>query len=192
MSWGFQPLLPAAGAGPGTTDGLADADGVGGSNVVGAAIAAPDTVTAGGTSAASAVGAQISVLFPDGDAATDGWVDEVGGTSNIFQSINEAAVDDANYVKSPAVLASSANLFVRLYDGATMIVEWEHTGISSTFTTATQTLTTPQFEAITDFANLFVELDDSLGNVYRFPITDPAAGMAEPIKLHYRYKKLAA
>jgi hypothetical protein len=57
---------------------------------------------------------------------------------------------------------------------------------------AEQTLTAPQFAAITSFANLFAELDDNQGNVYRFPISNPPGGAEQPVKVKYRYKKLVA
>ena len=87
---------------------------------------------------------------------------------------------------------ASTSLTVRLFDGSTEIAEWTHNDIAETFTDAVQTLTTPQYGAITDFANLFVELDDDNGSVYRFSLGDPPGGVDQPINVRYRYKKLVA
>ena len=139
-----------------------------------------------------AAGAAVAYLRPDGDTATDGWTDASAGTSNIFQSVDEASVGDADYVQSPSITSGTSDLTVRLCEGITTIATWTHSNIGTSFTTAIQTLTTPQFAAITDFSNLFVEFDDGSGNVYRCQMGNPAAGVAEPVKLHYRFKKLAA
>ena len=129
-------------------------------------------------------------LRPDADDSTDGWTDELNGTTDIYQSIDETIIDDANYVISPMVVGATTDLTVRLYEGATEIAEWTHSDIASTFITTTQILTTPEFEAIANFSDLFVELDDNAGNVYRFSLGDPAGGAAEPVKVKYRYKKV--
>jgi hypothetical protein len=144
-----------------------------------------------GIGGASAVGREIIYLRPDADTATDGWTDELNGTTNIFQSIDEATLSDTDYVQSPSTAGSSADLIVRLFQGATEIAEWAHTDISATFTDATQTLTTPQFESITDWNDLFAELDDNLGNVYRFRISNPTSGVNTPVVVRYRYKRAA-
>ena len=91
-----------------------------------------------------------------------------------------------------ASAAAISHLKVRLYDGATQIAEWTHTDIADTFADAVQTLTGPQVAAITNFANLFVELDDTFGSVYRFALSDPPGGVVAPVTVKYRYKKLAA
>jgi hypothetical protein len=70
------------------------------------------------------------------------------------------------------------------------IAEWTHTAIAETFATAEQTLTAPQVASIADFANLFAELDDNQGNVYRFEIGDPSVAIEAPVKVRYRYKKM--
>jgi hypothetical protein len=146
---------------------------------------------ASGTGAAAAIGAEIIYLRPDGDTATDGWTDQAAGTTNIYQSIDEAVLNDSDYVQSPSAAGTNADLIVRLFEGSTEIAEWTHTDIPATFTDAVQTLTTPQFEAITNFADLFAEFDDNLGNVYRFPISNPTSGADQPVMIRYRYKKAA-
>jgi hypothetical protein len=145
-----------------------------------------------GTGTAAAIGAAIIYLRPDGDTATDGWTDQAGGASNIYQSIDETTLNDTNYVKSPDVTGTNADLTVRLFEGATEIVAWNHTNIAATFTDAVQTLTTPQYDAIANFNNLFAEFDDNQGNVYRFPISNPISGADPPVKIRYRFKKEAA
>src|SRR6185503_11762728 len=136
--------------------------------------------------------AEVFFLHPDADDATGNWTDELDGTTDIFESIDEdSPADDDDYVQSPIVGGTTADLFVRLLEGSTEIVEWEHEDVSSSFTTATQELTEEQFDAISDFSNLFIELDDNSGNVYKIRISDPTNIVAPPFKVHYRYRKLA-
>lgn len=49
------------------------------------------------------------------------------------------------------------NLTVSLKQGSTVIASWTYSSIPSTFTTAEETLTAPQFASITDFSDLFLE-----------------------------------
>jgi hypothetical protein len=53
-------------------------------------------------------------------------------------------------------------LNVSLKQGTTVIASWSHTGagITTSFQTVTQTLTTPQAFSITDFSDLFIEFMD--------------------------------
>ena len=95
-------------------------------------------------------------------------------------------VADITHVSGGATL-----LRVRLMQGATQIAEWTHAA-TDIFTDAEQVLTAPQVAAITDFTNLSVELDNNGGNVYRFGLGDPPARLSSPVKVKYRYKKLAA
>ena len=55
--------------------------------------------------------------------------------------------------------SAAIDLTVRLMQGATEIAEWTHPDVSATFDTQQQTLTTPQFSAISDFTNLFLEFE---------------------------------
>jgi hypothetical protein len=91
-----------------------------------------------------------------------------------------------------AAARASADLKVRLFEGATQIAEWTHTDVSASFADAVQTLTAPQVAAISNYANLFIELDDNHGNVYRAQLGNPGAVVEQPVKLKYRYKKLVA
>ena len=131
------------------------------------------------------------VLRPDADIATDGWIDPAGGTTNIYTNLDEITASDSDFVQSPQEYSPTSSppqsdLKVRLYDGATLIVEWTHTNLAVAWTDVEQVLTAPQYAAITNFANLFVEFDDNNGNVYRFALGDPPGGTAEPIKVKYR------
>ena len=128
-------------------------------------------------------------LTPDDDVVDGSWTNELGGTilyTSIDESVADDAdyiqssinpVNDlvriqlsnpATGVAQPVKLKyrykkndspTAANLTARLKQGAVEIAAWTHTDISSSFVTATQTLTEPQFAAITDFTNLFVELE---------------------------------
>lgn len=50
-------------------------------------------------------------------------------------------------------------LKVRLKQGTTTIAEWVHPDDGTSFVTDAQNLTDPQFAAITDFTNLFLEFE---------------------------------
>ena len=99
---------------------------------------------------------------------------------------------DIEYVPTVAATRGVADLKVRLMQGTTQIAEWSHADIADTFAVTEQTLTAPQFAAIGDFAVLEVEFDDNKGNVYRTALSNPHAGMAQPVKVRYRYRKLVA
>ena len=103
--------------------------------------------------------------------------------------------DYAPYYDTPSeidfAVEPAATLKVRLFESSTQIAEWTHTDVPETFATAEQTLTEPQLAAITNLSDLFIELDDNQGSVYRFPVSNPAAD-AGYLKLRYRYKKLVA
>lgn len=125
-------------------------------------------------------------LRPDADSIDGGWTNELGGTI-LFSSIDESTLDDADYIQSsvnpsadiakislsnpgyavgePAKLryrykkdaSPTADLTVRLLQGATQIASWTHSGISTSFVTTTQTLSAPEFASITDFNDLYIE-----------------------------------
>jgi len=124
----------------------------------------------------------------DGDVAADGWTNEFEETSNLYQSINETTASDDEYIQSPSVI--SGGLTVRLMEGSTEIASWTDAEPASTFGTVEQTLTGPQLAAIGNFSNLFLEFDDGNSNVYRGPLSNPAAGVGAPAILRYRYMKL--
>jgi hypothetical protein len=58
---------------------------------------------------------------------------------------------------------NSGTLTVSLKQGTTLIKSWTHTGagITTSFQTAAQTLTTTDLASITDFTNLFIEFQAS-------------------------------
>lgn len=127
-------------------------------------------------------------IRPDADTALDGWTDQAGGTTAIYATVDESTASDSDYVQSPIISAGQADLKVRLLEGSTQIAEWTHSNISETFTTVEQTLTSPQLAAISDFSNLFIELDDNAGSVYKLSLGDPVGLFGEPVVLRYRYK----
>lgn len=57
----------------------------------------------------------------------------------------------------------SLDLTVSLLQGVTVIASWTHTDVGTTFVLAEQLLTTPQFNAITDFTDLFLQFDPVSG-----------------------------
>ena len=147
-------------------------------------------VLPGAVAALAGVGVMTNYTWtrPGSDVAADGWTDQAGGVSNIYTTLDEPyAANDSDYVKSPT---GAGDLVVRLFEGSTQIATWSHVNPPDTFTTAEQTLTTPQYAAISDFSNLFVEFDDSQSNVYRLKLG--ATTFADPpVTLRYRYKKTA-
>lgn len=76
-----------------------------GSVLVGSGTAAVSAVTGTGILlAASAVLIGIDInteyLYPDADAAIGGWTDQAGGTTNLYQTVDEATANDTDYVQS--------------------------------------------------------------------------------------------
>lgn len=130
---------------------------------------------------------------PSTDTETNGWVTQAGSASNLFDAINEATADDADYVRisSPhgEVLkvdlslvadpqsaaghvvryrigksgAAAVNFLVSLRQGGTEIASWTHYDVGTTLTTQTQTLTTDQANAITDYGDLELRIAASGG-----------------------------
>jgi len=132
-------------------------------------------------------------LRPDADDSNAGWINELGGSTNLFESIDEETPSDADYVQSPSSPAGEIFRFrlsdpassidpakaqtfsyrygkdtsdqtidvsVRLIQGAsTLIAAWEHLDVGTSFVTAEETLTGPQIAAITDYSDLFVEIE---------------------------------
>lgn len=127
---------------------------------------------------------------PDADSSDGGWTNEAGGSS-LYDHIDEASVDDGDYIKSstlpvndvckislsntpgtkPAKVryrygktgAGQINLKVELVEGTTVRATWTHTDISTTLTTVTQTLLDAEFDAITDLNNLYVQFTANVG-----------------------------
>jgi len=127
-------------------------------------------------------------VAPDADSAAGGWTTNTGGGTNLFASIDESTASDTDYIRSPTRSAASADLVVRLKQGATTIATWTHNAIGTSYVDAVQTLTAPQLAAITDFNNLLIELDDNGGAVYRATLANPTGALTTPVTVSYRYK----
>lgn len=84
----------------------------------------PQTVTLGGVTPLSRVGNQQPVnaaaALPASDISAGAWTTESGGTTNLYQSIDETTANDADYIQSPlAPNASAAEIkFASLTDPA--------------------------------------------------------------------------
>lgn len=125
-------------------------------------------------------GVTYQILTPDADLADGGWTTHLGGTV-LYAVIDEAVVDDADFIRSSdnpssdvcevalsnptgnvgeeviveyrygKVGSAQIDLTVDLREGTTTIATWTHTNVSATLTTASQTLTAPQVASITDY-----------------------------------------
>jgi Concanavalin A-like lectin/glucanases superfamily len=121
---------------------------------------------------------------PDADNTDGGWTRETGSNVNLFQSIDETVIDDADYIISqakpvndlckislsdtsgtkPASVryrygkrgSGQVDITVQLLEGTTVIKSWTHTDVSETLTTVTQALADAEFDSITDLNNLFL------------------------------------
>ena len=105
--------IGAAGIG-GVTDTSSYADaiaaGLGAASATGRMLLAGAGVTTGGVGAAAAVGTlKPFELRPDGDTATDGWTNQAGSASNIYQSIDEVTASDSDFVQSPQVVSPTVS-----------------------------------------------------------------------------------
>jgi hypothetical protein len=132
--------------------------------------------------------AVIEYLRPDADDVDGGWTNELDGTT-LFSSIDEVTEDDSDFIKSSLTPSAdmaririsdpstalaepfhveyrykklgvpTVDLVVRLKQGTTQIAAWTHSNIADSFVTTTQTLSSGEFSSITDFTNLFIELE---------------------------------
>lgn len=136
----------------------------------------------------------IPLLFqtirPFSDTSLGSWTDENGNAVNIYQSIDEAVPNDADYVQSPSLPAANTYKFklanasdptihthhtvkfrakkpyatgtttltVRLVEGVTTRATWVET-ITTSWQDFEKTLTELQAESITDYTNLYIELE---------------------------------
>jgi hypothetical protein len=128
-------------------------------------------------------------VFPTADNIDGGWTNELGSNVNLFASIDEPVLDDADYIRSEdnpvedlcrvkldtiltsiqepfnvhyrykKVGSATINLTARLLQGATVKAEWSHSNITTSFVDAQQTLTAPQFASISDFTDLYLEFE---------------------------------
>ncbi len=60
------------------------------------------------------------------------------------------------YRKYEGAASDVIDLHVKLLQGTTVIAAWDHSNIGTSFTTVDQALTTPQFQSITDFRDLYL------------------------------------
>ena len=97
------PTLVGVGAVGGTASGVlvstaATLSAVGKSETRGTAVLSATTasLTASGI-------AGLSNLRPNGDVAPGGWTDQAGGSSNIYQSIDETVASDVDFIQSPGI-----------------------------------------------------------------------------------------
>lgn len=132
-------------------------------------------------------------LRPDADSVDGNWTNELGGTT-LYTSIDEAAVDDADYIQSgddpandickirlsdpsgtpiePAYVRfrykksgpGTMDLTVALLEGSTTRATWSFTDISSSFVTTQEQLSTPEFSSITDFNNLYLQFTANISD----------------------------
>ena len=129
-------------------------------------------------------------LRPDADSIDGNWTNNSGSNVNLYASLNETSASDAEYIQSPLSPLGEvckiglgnptgtpaqpftvsyrfnnlggAQLGVRLLQGTTEIAAWSETA-GSGWTTQDRTLTGPQFAAITDFTDLFIEFNAGTG-----------------------------
>jgi hypothetical protein len=81
---------------------------------------------------------------------------------NFGATVGEPFIVDYDYGR---IGSAELNLTVRLLQGSTEIAKWDHAGVTGTLAspaTAQQTLTAPQFAAISDFDNLFLDFKASI------------------------------
>lgn len=128
-------------------------------------------------------------LYPIADTSLGSWVDDDFGSTNIYQAIDESPPSDTDYVQSPSVAvantykfqlsagvdpgvhsnhivafrckkisATAVSLKVRLVEGVTTRANWEEV-LTTDWVTFNKTLTTEQAAAITNYSNLFLELE---------------------------------
>jgi hypothetical protein len=124
----------------------------------------------------------------DRGMADGGWTTHLGG-SDLWTAIDEAAADDADYIRSSNNPSADAcevslsnpsgtvgqeviieyryaksgtgqiDLAVSLKEGVTSIASWTHTNIGATETTAQQTLSAGEIASITDYAALSLRFE---------------------------------
>jgi hypothetical protein len=133
-------------------------------------------------------GVTYETLTPDADVSDGGWTTQAGGTV-LYAVIDEAAADDADYIRSSDDPSADAcevslsnptgnvgeeviveyryaksgtaqiNLVVTLKQGVTTIATWTHNNIGTTETTAQQTLSAGEVASITDYSALSLRFE---------------------------------
>ena len=139
-----------------------------------------------GTTSGAPPATQEWFLRPDADSIDGNWLNQSGSNVDLFASLDEITASDTDYIESPLApvaetcrlamsnppgvvsqpvivsyrfnLINGVPLTVRLLQGTTTIASWVET-TGSGWTTSDRTLTGLEFAAISDFTNLFVELE---------------------------------
>jgi hypothetical protein len=123
----------------------------------------------------------LTVYSPNADISTGNWTEQTAGgalyagidetnpvDSDYIVSGNNPTADqcevriaaqtpvaDTNHTVSYRIRSDGAvNLTVKLMCGSTLIKQWVHSGVSSTFTTYNQVLTTGEADTISDYTDL--------------------------------------
>lgn len=125
-------------------------------------------------------------LRPIADVDIGNWSTQAGGTTALFSAIHETDFDDSTYVTTEAVggastpvlfrlsdpgpvnspltvrfraraTGSNATLTTVLYQDAVIIAQWSDELVAGGFSTVTHTLSTDEFNSISDFADLLVK-----------------------------------
>jgi len=125
-------------------------------------------------------------MRPNADNVDGTWTNESNSNVNLFASIDEITASDSDFIKSkldpvadvvklkldtpistnpPVTIfyrywktgAGAMNLVVRLKQGNTTIASNTHNGISKDHTDGSFSLSTPEFNNITNFSDLYIE-----------------------------------
>lgn len=82
--------------------------------------------------------------------------------SDPTSGVDPAQAQSLNYRYGKDFDEQALNVTVRLVQGvSTVIASWDHLGVAVGYVTAQQSLTAPQIAAITDYADLFVEIEST-------------------------------
>lgn len=129
----------------------------------------------------------IGFMIADADTSPGSWTNELNAASPLFPSVDEAIINDLDYIKSSATPINDAvklnlsdpiggaaspfsvlyryrksgslqiDLVVSLMEGVSTIASWTHTDIPDSYVQVEQTLTAPQFASISDPNNLSIQ-----------------------------------
>jgi hypothetical protein len=121
--------------------------------------------------------------YPTADTTAGPWAASSG--SDLFAMIDEETASDTDYIYANATGTGkfkilpvtdpgastghvvnyriwspvAGNAKVRLVQGSTTVAEWTHTGLPTTATLYSQSLTGEQADAITDYDDLYLEFE---------------------------------
>jgi hypothetical protein len=166
-----------------------DGDSFGAGTVAGAAQTLTGTVYSAANSFGTNVLYRLVEYAPTSDISVSGWQTELGGSSNLYESIDEVSPNDSDYIVTTPTetpLAASfgspasdpqtgdahyvayrykkdgvgqINLTARLKEGTSTIASWTHLDIPDSWVTQEQLLSTTQANNITDYSALRVEFE---------------------------------